>query len=193
MRLVAVVTDFKIQKEALTARKSRMRLPSPTKKIVASSARKPPPTRAEKTEDEFWNTPSNKARTFHLNDNLLMEEAEFGDTSMASLASPVPIPRSGFAAQLDEAQEGSPSPSPPESPTQRVRVPARSPTPTQEPALLPPQAEIHTNEPPPTAESHETQEPPRKSKPHINVETERIVVSVNSFSGLSIFCNEFCV
>ncbi|THV05315.1 hypothetical protein K435DRAFT_713400 [Dendrothele bispora CBS 962.96] len=181
------IAEYKKKKEILTAKKARMRLPSPTKKMAVESARKTPLSevdRADRAEDEFWNTPSNKARTFHLNDNLLMdEEAEFGDTSIASLASPIPTSRSGFASQFDEDRQGAPSPPPPESPTQRIRVPPRSQMPTQDAVLPPPKKqEAHLDEKTPVPETDIAQEP-KKTKPHINVETERIVVKMWSTVG----------
>ncbi|KAF5369374.1 hypothetical protein D9758_002682 [Tetrapyrgos nigripes] len=162
------------QKEVLTARKARMRLPSPSKKLAVDySSRKPPPSKEDRAEEEFWNTPSNKGRTFVLNDNLLMdEEADFGDMSVASFASPIPAPQSRFAADLEDEAEGE---TPPDSPTQRVKVPPRSPTPQPELPTTPPETTLEE------ASAQPSDPPPREAKepkPHINVETERIAAKM---------------
>ncbi|KAF5311267.1 hypothetical protein D9758_018758 [Tetrapyrgos nigripes] len=144
------------QKEVLTARKARMRLPSPSKKLAVDySSRKPPPSKEDRAEEEFWNTPSNKGRTFVLNDNLLMTRRLTLGTS-----------------DLEDEAEGE---TPPDSPTQRVKVPPRSPTPQPELPTTPPETTLEE------ASAQPSDPPPREAKepkPHINVETERIAAKM---------------
>jgi hypothetical protein len=161
-----------------------MKLPSPSKKLAMESSRKPALSKGDSAEDEFWNTPSNKGRTFVLNDSLLMDqEVDLGDMSVASFASPVRAPRTRFASELEDEADRDSSSTPPDSPTQRTKIPPRSLTPTQEGSPSPKEPETLVQETrsqpddPPKEVEISNPKPAKESKPQISMETERIVVS----------------
>ncbi|ESK92943.1 hypothetical protein Moror_9016 [Moniliophthora roreri MCA 2997] len=89
------VADCVKRKEALLAEKEphlsnkKLLAPKPpSRKPRISSPLKA--FQADPDEETFWSTPAAGARTLRFSDNLLDEEADFGDSSMVSLASPTP-------------------------------------------------------------------------------------------------------
>ncbi|KAJ4000004.1 hypothetical protein F5050DRAFT_1892300 [Lentinula boryana] len=101
------IAALRKHKETLLSQKSRLIIHAEDSMSKVGPS-KPPPALVDPAEEQFWSTPgpSTKPLQFIDTSSLLDEEAEFGDTSMASsISSPIPSSQSAKARTLSLSPE----------------------------------------------------------------------------------------
>ncbi|KAF9051001.1 hypothetical protein BDZ89DRAFT_1056899 [Hymenopellis radicata] len=172
------VTDLRKRRDALQAKKGSR----PTARTTVTKKKPPPPKRPitpvaadDPAEESFWSTPTAAAAVggFNLEDNLLNEAVDFGNTSIVSNSSPVSNSNSEDA--VPQIRNHIPS---------RVKLKAEEALTHYPPAPSPSEPDPDPDVTPHTVIPPET--PRTTAKLRINAEVERIVVKIWTTMGDTI-------
>ncbi|KAJ3713331.1 hypothetical protein C8R42DRAFT_633923 [Lentinula raphanica] len=184
-KIQARIISLRRRKESLLKEETRVRNQPAENSTRSSGPPNPPPAPIDPAEEQFWNTPGPSAKPLQFieTSSLLDEEAEFGNTSMASsISSPVPSNR------FTKARTPSLSPKTsiahiPETPVRNDEEPNgdddRTPSsPSPVVASNESQAFIPSTHSPKTVDT-----PQRAKKIRISMDTERAVTKIWSTVG----------
>ncbi|KAJ3749108.1 hypothetical protein DFH05DRAFT_640584 [Lentinula detonsa] len=175
------IAALRKHKETLLSQKSRLVIHAEDS-ISKVGPSKPPPALVDPAEEQFWSTPgpSTKPLQFIDTSSLLDEEAEFGNTSMASsILSPIPSGQSAKARTLPLSPEPLMAATPQTPSDIEKEIEFGEATPSS------PSSMVVSDEPsPPEPKSPNIVNTPHKEKKiRINMDIERAVAKIWSAVG----------